>query len=74
MLNLEESALKNWLLPTLIIFGLSLGLAFPWLAGGKVLAPLDIVEMYLPWRGDEVTSPAVHNHCVTDTVLHYIPY
>jgi hypothetical protein len=38
------------------------------------LAPLDIIEMYLPWRGAEVTSPAVHNHFVTDAVLHYIPY
>jgi hypothetical protein len=50
-------------------------LAFsPWLLGGKVCAPSDILtEMMLPWRG-ETTVPAVHNHYVTDAVTQYIPY
>lgn len=65
---------KTWLFAALITFGLGLTLFSPWFLAGKALAPLDIVDMYPPWRGDEVTNPAVHNHFVTDTVLHYIPY
>lgn len=46
----------------------------PWLFGGRVLAPFDIVhEMFLPWRGD-VTVPQVNNHFVSDAVTQYIPY
>jgi len=46
----------------------------PWLLGGRVLAPLDIVEeMYLPWRGDR-SQPSVHNHAVSDAVTQYLPY
>jgi hypothetical protein len=53
---------------------MGLGVAFPWLAAGKVLAPLDTAELYLPWRGEEMTNPSVHNHFVTDAVTQYLPY
>lgn len=46
----------------------------PWIFGGRVLAPLDILtEMFLPWR-DVNASPDVRNHFVSDAVTQYIPY
>ena len=46
----------------------------PFLFGGRVVAPLDIVpELYQPCRGPN-KIPEVHNHFVTDAVDQYIPY
>ena len=46
----------------------------PWWLGGRVLAPLDVLnEMVLPWREDTV-SPQVHNHFASDSVTQYLPY
>jgi len=71
---MNESSYKDWLLPVAILVTFGFALFAPWLVAGKVLAPLDVVEeMFLPWRGEGM-HPAVHNHYVTDAVLHYIPY
>jgi len=73
VLNLEESALKNWLLPTLIIVALCLGMFSPWLVTGKALAPFDLAaQMLQPWGPDIL--PVVQNHYVLDGVTHHIPY
>jgi hypothetical protein len=46
----------------------------PWWAGGRVLAPLDILnEMMQPWRG-AAESPQVKNHAVSDSVTQYLGY
>lgn len=65
---------RYWFPCILLIVALALACFAPWLAGGKVLAPLDITsEMLLPWRGDQ-NLPKVHNHFVVDAVGHYLPY
>jgi hypothetical protein len=74
MRHLFKGIGSSWWLSAALLVVLSLGMFFPWFVSGRVLAPLDIVsEGYLPWRG-QVTHPTMHNHFVTDTVLHYIPY
>lgn len=46
----------------------------PWWAGGRVLAPLDVLnEMMQPWRGAS-ESPEVKNHFVSDSVNQYLGY
>lgn len=71
---MDNSSLKSWLFPVAVILALGFAISSPWLAAGKALAPLDIADqMYLPWRGESL-EPLVHNHFVTDAVLHYIPY
>ena len=46
----------------------------PWWAGGRVLAPLDVLnEMMQPWRGAS-ESPEVKNHIVSDSVTQYLGY
>ncbi len=53
---------------------ISASMLTPWILGGSVLAPLDIVgEMYLPWRGGDKHCE-VHNHFVTDAATQYLPY
>jgi hypothetical protein len=48
-------------------------LAFaPWWAGGRVFAPLDLLdETYAPWAGPGVTGE-VHNHFTSDAVTQYL--
>jgi hypothetical protein len=73
VLNVEESAFKNWLFPALIIVALCLGMFSPWLVTGKALAPFDLAaQMLQPWGPDIL--PVVQNHYVLDGVTHHIPY
>jgi hypothetical protein len=71
---MDNSSLKSWLLPAVVIPALCLAMFSPWSVAGRVLAPLDIVDhLYLPWRGD-ATQPVLHNHFVSDAVTQYLPY
>jgi len=69
-----KSKIQNCLLPIgLLVAVVLLGFS-PWWLGGRVLAPLDVLnEMVLPWREDTV-SPQVHNHFASDSVTQYLPY
>jgi hypothetical protein len=57
-------------LAVVVVLGL---LAFsPWWAGGRVFAPLDLLdETYAPWAGPEATG-RVHNHFTSDGVTQYL--
>jgi len=50
-------------------------LAFsPWWLGGRLFAPLDILDqLYVPWNAD-VAAPVVHNHFTSDAVTQYLVY
>lgn len=50
-------------------------LAFsPWWAGGRILAPLDVLhETFAPWHGGG-EPVAVHNHFTSDAVTQYLVY
>jgi hypothetical protein len=50
-------------------------LAFsPWWAGGRIIAPLDVLhELFAPWT-DGAAHPDVHNHFTSDAVTQYVVY
>jgi hypothetical protein len=50
-------------------------LAFsPWWAGGRIIAPLDVLhELFEPWNGG-AAHPDVHNHFTSDAVTQYVVY
>jgi len=70
----STDSVSEWFVPVLLLILLICLWFSPWLLGGKVLAPFDIMQdMMAPWRGNR-SVPAVHNHFVTDAVTHHIPY
>jgi hypothetical protein len=65
---------RGWWASYVLLAVLVLAWFAPWWAGGKVLAPFDIVtDLMAPWRGQEL-APQVQNHFVSDAVTQYLPY
>ncbi|MDX2079426.1 MAG: hypothetical protein SFU53_01445 [Terrimicrobiaceae bacterium] len=65
---------RSWLLVHCLFAAMLLAAFSPVWVGGRLLAPMDILDqMLLPWRGDTV-HPEVHNHFVSDAITQYIPY
>lgn len=74
MTNATHAGKGGWAWSHSIVMAIVVLLFFPWWWGGKVLAPLDVLDQLLvPWR-DTGAMPRVHNHFVSDAVTQYLPY
>jgi hypothetical protein len=58
----------------LILFSLALLAFAPWWAGGRLYAPLDLIDqVYEPWAEGK-TTPELHNHFTSDAITQYLVY